>query len=135
MKNNLLGKQVICYVYLKKRKGLYYVFANEKSYRRGYTGELLDDPKAYIMYNNESIGQRRYEFIECKPFKGIIVAKLNFPVSYRYDVVENRFTGDPIDEVRVTRDEYIECYKVYYGLNRSRIVPVKYCELINGGNE
>jgi hypothetical protein len=135
-----LGNEVICNAHLKKVKIKYVVAEeNEKKWIEENTHFNDFAPKRnqeFILLNteNEYLYQTTKEVI-AKEFKGIVVAKKNistknyyefaqFPI---YDSESLGFIDMETDymQVRVSKDEYVECYQVFYGMGKSRLVPIE----------
>lgn len=140
---SLFGKNIICNSYLAKLKKIKYVFANENHFHNYLKthpeAEDYFEAEVSITLNDDGeFEQKTFEIKKCKPFKAIIVGKVKFSMANLYEQAQQDIF-DPytygwagseyLDAVKVTKTDYIDCYKVYYGLNHSRIVPIEDCEL------
>lgn len=134
-----LGQKVMCNSYLKKIKGLNYIYATKKHFEKENikANGMLEKPKFYL--DDEGEYKQRTMEIKHKDFKGIIVAHIFVSTENLYTLAE-REIFDPItygfvdceikDECKVEKINYIECYKVYYSMNKSRLVPIDSVEEI-----
>lgn len=110
MKNNIFGKRVRCYGYLKKQK-IKYVVADKKN-------EIYqEDPFGVLVLDGEPIEQETYKIDE-EIFDGIVIGTTRISTRNFYDYVNYNE-----NKVVVMKHGIVECYVVAYQLNRKRYVP------------
>ena len=123
----MIFEKVKCRGYLKEVPTKY-VYVSEK-YREGNNDCL-------VLGDEEEIYQETRKVVE-KVFEGVIVGtkKISTENCYQqatrnvYDLSTLGFVGEELtDEIMVIKTTYIDCYKVYYGNNKSRLVPVEMVE-------
>lgn len=134
-----LGQKVECNGYLKKIKGLDYIYATKKHFEKENikANGMLEEPKFYL--DDECEYKQKTMEIKYKHFKGIAVAHIYVSTENLYTLAE-REIFDPItygfvdyeikDECKVEKINYIECYRVYYSMGKSRLVPINLVEEI-----
>lgn len=132
-----LGTKVKCKGYIVKKKHIEYVYANKKHFKKDM-GSLFSDvkePKIYV----EDLGEYTQKITEIKnkEFTGIVVGITKVATEYYYTQVEKDILSNitygcvdtqPLDQVKVEKTGYIDCYKVYYAMGKSRLVPVNLLE-------
>ncbi len=127
-----LGDKVHCKGYLKKVNNLEYIYANKKHFNKENlkANNILEEPTHYLEEEGE-LNQITKTFVE-KEFDGIVVAKKeisienNYTQAFRdiYDPITFGYVdSNYIDEVIVRKENYISCYKVFYAMGKSRLVP------------
>lgn len=134
-----LGQKVKCKGYIVKKTNIEYVYANKKHFKKdmGIFGDDVEEPKFYI----EDLGEYTQKITEIKnkKFTGIVVGITPVATEYYYTQVEKDFFDpitygyvdtQPIDQVKVEKAGYIGCYKVYYAMGKSRLVPIDLVEEI-----
>lgn len=135
-----LGTKVKCNGYVVKKQNIEYVYANKKHFKRamGVFFSDSEEPKFYI----EDLGEYTQKITEIKKkkFSGIVVGIYPVATEYYYtqperDIFDPVTYGyvdtQPLDQVKVEKTGYIGCYKVYYAMGKSRLVPVDLIEEIN----
>lgn len=136
-KNIKLGTKVKCKGYIVKKKNIEYIYANKRHFKKdmGIFGDDIEEPKFYI----EDLGEYTQKITEIKnkEFVGIVVGITSIATKYYYTQVEKDIF-DPItygyvytqllDQVKVEKSGYIDCFKVYYAMGKSRFVPVNLLE-------
>lgn len=128
-----LGTKVKCKGYIVKKTNIEYVYANKKHFKKdiGIFGDDVEEPKFYI----EDLGEYTQKITEIKnkEFTGIVVGITPVATEYYYTQVEKDIFDpitygyvdtQPLDQVKVEKSGYIGCYKVYYAMGKSRLVPV-----------
>ena len=134
MKNNILklGDKVQCKGYIVK-KHIEYIYATKKQFDKENkeANFTLDNPNFYLD-NFEDYYQETKKIIE-KEFAGIVVGKTKVSMKNYYTLAE-RDIFDPVtlgyvdteikDECKVEKIDYIDCFKVYYAMGKSRLVPI-----------
>ena len=97
-----------------------------------------EEPKFYI----EDLGEyiQKITEIKNKEFTGIVVGITPVATEYYYTQVERDIFDpvtygyvdtQPLDQVKVEKTGYIGCYKVYYAMGKSRLVPIHLVEEVN----
>lgn len=133
MKDHILklGDKVKCKGYISK-KNMKYIYATKKHFdkQNKEANFILDEPDFYLDDVDEYY-QETKEIIE-KEFTGIVVGKAKVSMKNYYTLAE-RDIFDPvtlgyvdtefIDECKVEKIDYIDCFKVYYAMGKSRLVP------------
>ncbi len=136
-----LGQKVKCSGYLKKIKGLDYIYANKIHFDREnkINDYMLDEPRIYL--ENIDDGEYKQKTMELihKEFRAVAVEKKTVSTENFYSQVTESIY-DPVtfgyiderllDKVKVEKINYIECYKVYYAMGKSRLVPIDLVEEI-----
>ena len=123
---SMLFNKVKCKAYLKKDLKYVYVNAEDKT--------IENEEEMYLGYG-DSIIQSIYKLVE-KEFEGIVVGIIKIVSKREYvecyfdetnssGIITNSL--DKIDKIEVALDK-IEVAKVYYGNNKSRLVPLEYLE-------
>lgn len=132
-----LGTKVKCKGYIVKKKNIEYVYANKKHFLKDVDimEHDFEEPKFYV----EDLGEyiQKITEIKNKKFTGIVVGITKVATEYYYTQAEKNIF-DPIiygyigyqllDQVNVEKTGYINCYKVYYAMGKSRLVPVSLLE-------
>ena len=113
-----LFNKVKCKGYLKKEK-IKYVYANIED-------ETIENKMGIYLGYGSSVTQNIYKLVE-KEFEGIIVGIIKIISKREY--VE--YYSDETDSSRIITNslDKIEVAKVYYGNNKSRLVPLEYLEV------
>lgn len=126
-----LGDKVNCKGYISE-KHLEYIYATKKHFDKENenVGFILEEPKFYLD-DVEEYYQETKEIKE-KEFTGIVVGKTKVSMKNYYALAE-RHIFDPVtlgyvdteikDECNVKKIDYIDCFKVYYAMGKSRLVP------------
>ena len=126
-----LGDKVKCKGYVSK-KNIEYIYATKKHFdkQNKESNFILDEPNFYID-DVEEYYQETKEIIE-KEFTGIVVGKTKVSMRNYYTLAEINIFG-PVtlgyvdteikDECNVKKVDYIDCFKVYYAMGKSRLVP------------
>lgn len=133
MKGNVfkLGDKVKCHGYISK-KNTEYIYATKKHFdkQNKEANFILDEPDFYL----DDIGEYYQETKEIKEkeFTGIVVGKAKVFMKNFYTLAEINIFG-PVtlgyvdteikDECNVKKVDYIDCFKVYYAMGKSRLVP------------
>ena len=134
MKGNVLklGDKVKCHGYISK-KNTEYIYATKKHFdkQNKEANFILDEPDFYL----DDIGEYYQETKEIKEkeFTGIVVGKTKVSMKNYYKLAE-RDIFDSVtlgyvdteikDECKVEKIDYIDCFKVYYAMGKSRLVPI-----------
>lgn len=129
--NFKLGDKVKCQGYISK-KNTEYIYATKKHFDKENKEAhfTLEEPKFYLD-DVEEYYQETMEIKE-KEFTGIVVGKTKVSMKNYYALAE-RHIFDPVtlgyvdteikDECNVKKIDYIDCFKVYYAMGKSRLVP------------
>ena len=109
------GDYVTCEGYLKKIKT-----------KHVYPSEIKDDcivyaDDDYLRLDDGEITQPTRE-LRGDYFFGIIVGKKEVSTNCLYETPCTPY-GYESGQVQVTKQNYISCYLIYYGINHSRLVP------------
>lgn len=136
-----LGQKVKCSGYLKKQRKRYCLpsFSQFENFS--------EEQKQIVMYADpifievcDCVEQENYKVIFCeenKEFEGIVVGikKVNLFIYYACDTHDDSF-GDSKDYIYTfaKKENAISCYKVFYALGKSRLVPINMVEVINNEN-
>ena len=126
-----LFNKVKCKAYLKKDLKYVYVNAEDKT--------IENEEEIYLGYG-DSVIQSIYKLVE-KEFEGIvvgiikIVSKREYVECYFDETNSSEIITNSLDKIEVAKDKIevardkIEVAKVYYGNNKSRLVPLEYLEV------
>lgn len=129
--NFKLGDKVKCQGYISK-KNTEYIYATKKNFDKENKEAhfTLEEPKFYL----DDVEEYYQETMETKEkeFTGIVVGKTKVSMKNYYALAE-RHIFDPVtlgyvdteikDECNVKKIDYIDCFKVYYAMGKSRLVP------------
>ena len=121
---SMLFNKVKCKAYLKKDLKYVYVNAEDKT--------IENEEEMYLGYG-DSVIQSIYKLVE-KEFEGIvvgiikIVSKREYVECYFDETNSSGIITNSLDKIEVGLDK-IEVAKVYYGNNKSRLVPLEYLEV------
>lgn len=121
-----LGTRVICKGYLKKLPQRYVVpelTEEELAKADKHTKELYAYGNPIILESSNSIYQPKYTSVESDEFEGIIVDRRIISLGR---VFENDYDDLWTGKNRIIVSDCkgsIACYKVYYRLGKSRLVP------------
>lgn len=113
-----LFSKVKCKAYLKKEK-IKYVYANVED-------ETIENKMGIYLGYGDSVIQSIYKLVE-KEFEGIIVGIIKIISKREY--VECYFDETNSSRIITNSLDKIEVAKVYYGNNKSRLVPLEYLEV------
>lgn len=127
-----LGQKVKCSGYLKKQKKRYCLPAESILTKEQLEIASVCNP-IYLKLMDE-IEQENYKVIFCeenKEFEGIIVGKQNINLYTHYvcDSYDNGNITKYYIQSFLAKECAIPCYKVYYRLGKSRLVPVNMVEV------
>ncbi len=141
LNKELFGKKIICNGYLKKIPTKY-VYANIRHYDKMNDYPITGD-EIFLSEDEEYIEQKTMEVCNCK-FKGIIVGIREVSTKNYYEQA-TRSIYDPdtlgyddeefIDGVRVEKQDFVDCYIVYYTNNKKRLVPIDMIQKIEGDKQ
>ena len=112
-----LFNKVKCKAYLKKDLKYVYVNAEDKT--------IENEEEIYLGYG-DSVIQSIYKLVE-KEFEGIVVGIIKIVSKREY--VECYFDETNSSGIITNSLDKIEVAKVYYGNNKSRLVPLEYLEV------
>lgn len=112
--NNLLFRNVICKGYLQKKETKYV-------YNSTIDNEYIEDDASITLNQGGSCEQKIYEFIE-KEFEGICVGIFTKNIKREYADCVNDVSGEQF--IHTELKEPIQVAKVFYGNNKSKIVPI-----------
>ena len=112
--NNLLFKNVICKGYLSKKQTKYV-------YNSTINDEYIEDDVSITLNQGGSCEQKIYEFIE-KEFEGICVGIFIKNIKREYVDCVNDVSGEQF--IHTELKEPIQVVKVFYGNNKSKLVPI-----------
>lgn len=125
MKENILFKNVICKGYLKKQKTKYV-------YKSTIDDEYIEDDVSITLSQGGSCEQELYEFVE-KEFEGVCVGVFYKNIKREYvDCVNDvNYEGYNREEqfIHTKTKEPIQVAKVFYGNNKSKLVPIDKIEI------
>lgn len=120
--NNLLFRNVICEGYLKKKETKYV-------YNSTIDDEYIEDDVLITLNQGGSCEQELYKFIE-KEFEGICVGIFTKNTQREYvDCVNDSDYGTEKQFISTELKEPIQVAKVFYGNNKSRLVPIDKTEI------
>lgn len=118
--NNLLFRNVICKGYLQRKE-------TKHVYNSTIDDEYIEDDVSITLNQGGSCEQKIYEFIE-KEFEGICVGIFTKNIKREYvDCVNDvNYEGYNREEqfIHTELKEPIQVAKVFYGNNKSKIVPI-----------
>jgi len=117
-----LGTSVKCKGYLKKVKTHHIVPCFED----------LENDQYYLHFGGKIIDEDFSQTImEFKPldFEGIIVQIKDVATERYFYLGENEWSGK--EYMSIQGDKCVKCYRVYFRLGGSRLVPINECELNN----
>lgn len=126
------GDKAKCKGYIFKKR-VEYIYATKKHFDKENkeANFILDEPSFYLD-DLEEYYQETKKIIE-KEFIGVVVGKAKVSMKNHYTLAE-RDIFDPEtlgyidteikDECKVEKIDYIDCYKVYYAMGKSRLVPI-----------
>lgn len=112
--NNLLFKNVICKGYLSKKQTKYV-------YNSTTDDEYIEDDVSITLNQGGSCEQKIYEFVE-KEFEGICVGIFIKNIKREYVDCVNDVNGEQF--ILTELKEPIQVVKVFYGNNKSKLVPI-----------
>lgn len=115
--DKLLFKNVICKGYLKKQNTKYVYYSN-------IDDEYIEDENTITLNQGGECVQNICKFVE-KEFEGICVGILSKSIRRKYiDFVNDGDYGREEQCVVTRLEKPIQVAKVYYGNNKSRLVPI-----------
>nr|DAY99278.1 MAG TPA: hypothetical protein [Caudoviricetes sp.] len=118
--NNLLFRNVICKGYLQRKE-------TKHVYNSTIDDEYIEDDVSITLNQGGSCEQEIYEFVE-KEFEGICVGIFTKKIKREYvDCVNDvNYEGYNREEqfIHTELKEPIQVAKVFYGNNKSKIVPI-----------
>lgn len=134
-----LGTKVRCKGYIVKKTNIEYVYANKKHFEKDMGIFAYDEETKFYI---EDLGEyiQKITEIKNKEFTGIVVGITPVATEYYYTQVERDIFDpviygyvdtQPLDQVKVEKTGYIGCYKVYYAMGKSRLVPIHLVEEVN----
>lgn len=68
----------------------------------------------------DEVEQDWYTLKPIKETKGIVVGKRNLPTKLTFSSEYDEYAGNFLG---ITKHDFVECYKIAYGLNKSCLVP------------
>ena len=110
---DLLFQHVLCEGYYKKKM-------TKQVYNSTIDDEYIEDDFSITLNQGASCEQEIYEFVK-KDFEGICVGIFKKGIKREY---VDDLTIDDLPEVITKLKDPVEVAKVYYGNNKSRIVPI-----------
>ena len=112
--DNLLFKNVICKGFLKKKETKYV-------YNSTIDDEYIEDDFSITLNQGGSCEQEIYEFVE-KEFEGICVGIFTKNTRREYEDCVDDISGKQF--ILTEAKKPIKVAKVFYGNNKSKIVPI-----------
>lgn len=117
--NNLLFKNVMCKGYLQKIETKYVYYSKTDD-------EYIEDDVSITLNQGGSCEQKIYKFIE-KEFEGICVGIFTKNIKREYVDCVDDVNGEQF--IHTDLKGPIQVAKVFYGNNKSRLVPINKVEI------
>lgn len=125
-----LGEKVKCKGYAKKVKMKYCMPQYENP--ECYSDQELEIISAIgneliFIEGTDTIFQKQFEIVE-KEFEGIIVGDKEIALIKAFSCEYDDYKGEEYIYSFVKKEDLVKCAKVYYGFNKSRLVPLDLIE-------